>query len=106
MNFMALFFRVSNIVPMAECIPQNDLLTAPLSPVFDLLAGGLGAFVVKILIVAVLLFIMIAAIIKIARQKSAKEDLSALVWIAAVIPAVILALVIIKTLFGAMNNIC
>lgn len=103
---MARIFEVMTTIHMVACIPQNDLLTKPITPAFDLLVGGIGGFLAKIGVVAVLVIIAAFAIFKIIRQRDAKEELGKLVWVAAVLPALIIVLILFTTIFNAMNNLC
>lgn len=93
-------------VHMAACFPQNDLLTKPILPAFDLLVGGVAGFMVKIGVVTVLVVIAVIALVKIVRQRDAKEEIGKMVWVVLIIPALVLILIIGTTVLNSLISLC
>jgi len=94
--------------PMAvgDCIPTNDIFTDALTPVFDLLVGGVGSVLVKFIITGVLLFLLIRALVNIVRSRRANEDISSMAFVAVAFISAILLIVLITTVVNALNGLC
>jgi len=99
---------VQLMLPMAEgdCIPNNDIFTTPLAPVFSLIVGGVGGLLLKYGIVLVLVFLLVRAILNIIKSKNAKEDISAMAVVLIAFISVILIIVLASTILTAMNGMC
>lgn len=106
MYFILQMVGLLDIVRMDACIPSNDLLTGPITPAFDLLIGGVGGFLAKIAVIAVMVIIALFAVFKIVRQRDAKEEIGKLVWVAVILPALIIILILFTTIFNALNDLC
>jgi len=107
MTIMAKVYEAALSIYMgAQCWPMNDLLTKPITPAFDLLSGGVGGFVAKIGVVAVMIGIATVAVFKILRQRDAKEEVGKLVWVTLILPVVVIAIMVFTTVFNAINNMC
>lgn len=95
-------------LPMAEgdCIPNNDIFTTPLTPVFSLIVGGVGGILLKFGIVIVLVFLLFRAILNIIRSRSANQDISAMAVVLVAFISVILITVLASTILTALNGLC
>jgi Trk-type K+ transport system membrane component len=88
------------------CIPINDLFTGPLSAPFNLLVGGVGGITIKVIVVAVLIFLLVKSLFSIMRSRDAKQDIAAMPIVLFAIAATILIIMLVNTVFNALNNAC
>lgn len=98
--------NLPSILRTEACIPINDLFTGPLSEPFNLLVGGVGGITIKIVVVAVLIFLLVKSLISIVQSKNAKQDIAAMPVVLFAIAATILVIMLVNTVFQALNNAC
>ena len=93
------------IVPMAQCIPTNDLLTGILANPLGLLTGGIGGLLDWLVVLGVVI-LATAAIFRIVKAERAHEDISAIVWVMIVPLVAVLAIAIYRGAMAAVGNMC
>lgn len=96
---------VHGIVPMATCIPTNDLFTSILAQPIGLVTGGLGGLL-DWLVVLVVVILAVTAVVRIVRAKRAHEDISAIVWVMIVPLVAVLAIAIYRGAMTAIGGMC
>lgn len=96
---------VFGIVPMAQCIPTNDLFSSILSQPLGLVTGGLGGLL-DWLVVLVVVILAVIAIARIVRSKRANEDISAIVWVMVTPMIAVLAIAIYRGSMTAIGSMC
>jgi len=91
---------------VGDCIPTNDIFTSALTPVFDLLVGGIGSILIKFVITGVIIFLLARALWNIVRSRRAGEDISSMAIVAVAFLVAILLIVIVTTVVNALNSLC
>ena len=97
--------QVLAIVPMAQCIPTNDLFTSILAQPLGLVTGGLGGLLDWLVVVGVVI-LAVFAVVRIVRAKRAHEDIGAIVWVMIVPLVAVLAIAIYRGAMAAVGSMC
>ena len=100
-DFMAV---PSVILPMAQCIPSNNLLYGPLDGIITQLAGGFGGLFVPLVIMVLLLAgVLFVATILTKKASAFLKAMGAVIGAGLGLPLVILIFAAVYTL---LNNAC
>lgn len=91
---------------VTDCIPINDLFTSALQDPFNLLIGGVGGVVTKFVITIVLVVLLIRILVNVVRARRAGEDISSIATVIGAVILIILAVIIFRTVFAALNGYC
>jgi amino acid transporter len=89
-----------------QCIPVNSTFTEPLTGLFNIFIGGIGGLLVNYGIIAGLVVVAVVALVNIVRKRRAGEEFSAILWLAAIVPILILAVLAVVIVFRALNGLC
>ena len=96
---------VPGMVPMATCIPTNDLFTSILAQPIGLVTGGLGGLL-DWLVVLVVVILAVIAVVRIIRSKRAHEDISAIIWVMIVPLVAVLEIAFYRGALAAIGGLC
>ena len=93
-----------SVLPMADCIPTNDLLYGPLGPVITKLTGAFGGlFLPTAIMMIVLLGILILAFVL---SKRGSQFMKAVAGVIAVVLGLPLVILIIASMYTMLNSTC
>lgn len=95
----------SSMAPVAQCIPMNNRLAGPLTPLVNEITGGIGGLVPLILTILIVLA-MVVGLFKVWRG----QEISTIFQVIVSIPLVVLVTIGVMILIGAaydiLNSMC
>ncbi len=92
------------MVPMAQCVPTNQLLINPVKPVIDTVVGAIGGVFFGIVIV----FLVISAVMALATilNKNSSNHMKNMAKAAGIPIVLILIIIAYNAIVVGMNNVC
>jgi hypothetical protein len=101
---MSDLMALPSVLPMAQCIPTNDLLYGPLGPIITKLAGGFGGLILPTAVM-VLLLGAVGFVVTVLTKK-ASMFLRAIGVVVGVILGLPLLILIVSAVYTLLNNAC
>jgi hypothetical protein len=95
---------VQTYVPMAPCVPTNQLLVTPMSGVINTISGALGGLLFGIVVVFLVVLALLAVVTVL--TKSAPKYLRAMALVALIPIGLILLVITYHAIVVGLNNNC